>query len=256
MDNNIYNILVEDSPESEKLVVTMVEQCNLAEEHKINKNQEISYNSIIKKNVPGIKMDSCASRNMSGSDGRLTRLRRLSESRKIVITGFNGSADVDRNQNDLTWEVVSFGDTFFMDSRTPGLLAVSYGEYVESGEYPVTVRLTDAGGAFVDTNITVFIDQNYGTSVSVLTGGPGIVSTGAEPSGTFASTGTITVTEGVIATVRAGAFPFTFTPSDRVISSVTITGQGTVTADYTFVGGYSTSAITLVGGTGGTVGGK
>ena len=91
MDNNIYNILVEDSPESEKLVVTMVEQCRLAEEHKINKNQEISYNSIIKKNVPVIKMDSCASRNMSGSDGRLTRLRRLSESRKIVITGFNGS---------------------------------------------------------------------------------------------------------------------------------------------------------------------
>ena len=177
----------------------------------------------------------------------------LGEPNAYQFVGFNGSADVTRYQDDLTWEVVSFGDTFFMSSRTPGLLEVSYGEYVESGEYEVTVRLTDAGGAFVDTDITVFLDQNYGAAVNVLTGGPGIVSTGSEISREFASTGTITVTEGAIVTVRAGAFPFTFTPSDRVISSVTITGEGTVTADYTFVGGYSTSAITLTGGTGGTV---
>jgi hypothetical protein len=167
--------------------------------------------------------------------------------------GFNGSADVTKYQDDLTWEVVSFGDEFFMDNRTPGLLAVQ-GADVGSGEYEVTVRLTDAGGAFVDTDITVIIIEDYGVSWIVTDPvGGGIVSTGTEPAGEYSATGTITVSEGVTATIRAGAFPWNFATTDRVVSSVTITGEGTVSADYSFPGGgYSTSAITLVGGTGGT----
>jgi hypothetical protein len=100
----------------------------------------------------------------------------------------------------------------------------------------------------------VIIIEDYGVSWIVTDPvGGGIVSTGTEPAGEYSATGTITVSEGVTATIRAGAFPWNFATTDRVVSSVTITGEGTVSADYSFPGGgYSTSAITLVGGTGGT----
>lgn len=184
--------------------------------------------------------------------------------------GVNGSADPTRDTDDLTWSIASYSPEFSIDPVT-GLLVQPGGDIVE-GSYVVTIRLEDAGGLFDELTVTINISEEYGIVTTVIAGGPGIVSNGDEPSGNFSSLGTISVIDGVTATIRAGAFPFPWGPN-RVLSQVTITGPGepfpVLIADYDDgIGGYSIDEIELTGpgtwtfdiavtyfGTGGGIGG-
>jgi len=84
----------------------------------------------------------------------------------------------------------------------------------------MVIRLTDAGGLFDDAPISVRFSALLGITFEVSQGGPGIVSTGAEPS--FGAYGIITVEDGFTARVRAGGFPFPG-PND-IFSQVEIAG--------------------------------
>ena len=165
------------------------------------------------------------------------------------FTGVNGSADVAQDTDDLIWSITSYSPDFYIDPVT-GLLVQPGGDVVE-GSYVITIRLTDAGGLFDDTTITVNISEEYGITAEVLMGGPGIVSTGEEPSRNFSSLGTIQVIDDVTAIIRAGAFPFPWGPN-RVLAQVTITGPGdpfpVLIADFDDgIGGYSIDQIELEG---------
>ena len=165
------------------------------------------------------------------------------------FTGVNGSADVTQDTDDLIWSITSYSPDFYIDPVT-GLLVQPGGDVVE-GSYVITIRLTDAGGLFDDTTITVNISEEYGIIPEVIAGGPGYVSTGEEITRNFSSLGTIQVIDGVTAIIRAGAFPFPW-GANRVLAQVTITGPGepfpVLIADYDDgLGGYSIDQIELVG---------
>jgi hypothetical protein len=128
--------------------------------------------------------------------------------------GNNGTADPSQNQLDLTWSIDSGGVGFYIDPVT-GELTQPSGD-VPEGIYDMVIKLTDAGGLSDTVAISVRFSALYGITWEVFEGrgGPGIVSTGSEPSGSFGAEGLITVEAGFTARVRAGAFPFTWGPND------------------------------------------
>ena len=128
--------------------------------------------------------------------------------------GENGTADPSQDQLDLTWSIESGGVGFYIDPVT-GELTQPSGDIVE-GIYDMVIKLTDAGGLSDDVAISVRFSALYGITWEVFEGrgGPGIVSTGSEPSGSFGAEGLITVEAGFTARVRAGAYPFPWGPND------------------------------------------
>lgn len=130
--------------------------------------------------------------------------------------GNNGTADPSQNQLDLTWSIEpnDHSGVFYIDPVT-GELTQPSGD-VPEGIYDMVIKLTDAGGLSDTVAISVRFSALYGITWEVFEGrgGPGIVSTGAEPSGSFGAEGLITVEAGFTARVRAGAFPFTWGPND------------------------------------------
>jgi hypothetical protein len=128
--------------------------------------------------------------------------------------GENGTADPSQDQLDLTWSIESGGAGFYIDPVT-GELTQPSGDIVE-GIYDMVIKLTDAGGLSDTVAISIRFSALYGITWEVFEGrgGPGIVSTGSEPSGSFGAEGRITVEAGFTARVRAGAFPFIWGPND------------------------------------------
>jgi hypothetical protein len=115
----------------------------------------------------------------------------------------------------------------------------------------MTIKLTDTGGLSDTVAISVRFSALNGITWEVFEGrgGPGIVSTGSEPSGTFGAEGLITVEAGFTARVRAGAFPFTWGPND-VYTQVDVFGFTPVLIAATYdgnSGGLSTAYHDLVG---------
>jgi hypothetical protein len=136
--------------------------------------------------------------------------------------GNNGSIVAGgQSQANLTWSIVGGSDYFYIDPVTGELTQPSAD--VPEGIYDMTIRLTDAGGLTDDVEISIRFSALYGITWEVELGGPGIVSTGAEPGGTFSAAGTITVEADFTARVRAGAFPFIWGPND-VVTQVDIFG--------------------------------
>ena len=128
--------------------------------------------------------------------------------------GENGTADPSQDQLDLTWSIESGGAGFYIDPVT-GELTQPSGDIVE-GIYDMVIKLTDAGGLSDTVAISIRFSALYGITWEVFEGrgGPGIVSTGSEPSGSFGAEGRITVEAGFTARVRAGAYPFPWGPND------------------------------------------
>jgi hypothetical protein len=161
--------------------------------------------------------------------------------------GNNGTADPSQNQLDLTWSILSGGVGFYIDPVT-GELTQPSGDLPE-GIYDMTIKLTDAGGLSDTVAISIRFSALYGITWEVGQGGPGIVSTGSEPSGNFSAAGTITVEATFIARVRAGAFPFTWGPND-VLTQVDVFGFSPVLTRSAYDGtggGLSVAYHDLVG---------
>ena len=163
--------------------------------------------------------------------------------------GENGTADPSQDQLDLTWSIEpnDYSSVFYIDPAT-GELTQPSGNLPE-GIYDIVIKVTDAGGLSDTTPISIRFSALYGITWEVGLGGPGIVSTGAEPSGNFSALGTITVDATFIARVRAGAFPFTWGPND-VLTQVDIFGFSPVLVKEAYDGtggGLSSAYYDLVG---------
>jgi hypothetical protein len=173
----------------------------------------------------------------------------LGETFIYQFEGNNGTADPSQDQLDLTWSILLGGAGFYIDPVT-GELTQPSGDLPE-GIYDMTIKLTDAGGLSDTVAISVRFSALNGITWEVFEGrgGPGIVSTGSEPSGTFGAEGLITVEAGFTARVRAGAFPFTWGPND-VYTQVDVFGFTPVLIAATYdgnSGGLSTAYHDLVG---------
>jgi hypothetical protein len=168
----------------------------------------------------------------------------LGETFIYQFTGINGAANPAQNQLELAWSILSGGTGFYINPTT-GELTQPSGDLPE-GIYDMFIRLTDAGGLFDDAPISIRFSALNGITFEVGQGGPGIVSTGAEPA--FGSYGTITVEDTFTARVRSGAFPFPG-PND-VFSQVDIFGFSPVLIKEAFDGiggGLSAAYYDLVG---------
>jgi hypothetical protein len=162
------------------------------------------------------------------------------------INGSNSSGGVDGN--DLTWSLIDTSSDF---SITPtGLLQQPSGS-ISSGLYPVTVRLTDAGGLYTDFSFNVSFSDFEGVSFNITSGGPSI--TQEQALGLWAVEGFINVNSGYTVEIKAGSFPV-----EALRAVVETDVQITIGSDiYTISkyaygseeGGFSDDSITLSEGT-------
>jgi hypothetical protein len=165
----------------------------------------------------------------------------------INLYDFNGSNGSNvaggRRTEDLTWSLVDAGPLFSINSS--GMLqqpsATAYPDI-----YVFTVRLTDAGGLFVDFEVEVdlygFIE---GVWYEFTTGGP--LPGSVQESGTFFAEGWINILAGYNINIRGGAFPI---DDGQVDSSVLVEVDGiwqslNKVADGIEEGGYSLDFIPL-----------
>lgn len=116
------------------------------------------------------------------------------------INGSNPSGGVD--DNDLTWSLIDTSADFSITSS--GLLQQPSGD-ISSGLYPITVRLTDAGGLFTDFSFFLSISNVLGVSFDITSGGPFIIQ--EQGFGLWAVEGWIIVDADYSVEIRAGAFP-------------------------------------------------
>lgn len=161
--------------------------------------------------------------------------------------GVNGSiASGGSDTNDLTWSLVDTSSYFSIGVN--GLLQQPSGDIV-TGLYPVTVRLTDAGGLYDDFSFFISFTSLEGVTFDVTSGGPFVIET--QSSGTWSAAGWIIVSSGYTIDMRAGAFPVLGT--NTVESNVQIK----IGLDWFYLnknaynnteGGYSIDAITLTEG--------
>jgi hypothetical protein len=105
--------------------------------------------------------------------------------------GENGTADPSQNQLDLTWSIEpnDFSRAFSIDPVTGELTQPS--GTVPEGIYDIVIKVTDAGGLSDTTPISIRFSALYGITWEVFEGrgGPGIVSTVSEPSGSVEGKG-------------------------------------------------------------------
>jgi hypothetical protein len=173
--------------------------------------------------------------------------RYITEVNLYDFNGENGSnPGGNKETDDLTWSLIGADPAFSINSS--GMLQQSVLETVP-GVYEFTVRLTDAGGLFVDCVVEVDIyGEVEGVWFEVLEGGPFVTET--QGVGTWYAAGFINVSPGYFIEIKAGAFPAN---TGGVDSSVDVLIDGvtyTVTKSAMGVenGGYSLDSIILTEG--------